>query len=74
MTSSTRMCAVPTDLKKMVARLSRVKDNVQRISVEYTNVSIALVAAGKLPCLRQHVCSCAPAPASCPRAIHTDAI
>ena len=74
MTSSTRTCAVPTDLKKSVSMLSRIRDKVQHMSVDYTNVSILLVAAGELPCLREHVCCCARAPASCPRAIHTDAI
>jgi len=74
MTSSTRTCAMPTDLKKMVAVLSRVKDKVQRLSVDYTDVSIKLVASGELPCLCGLVCSCAIAPASCPPAIHTYAI
>ena len=74
MTSSTRTCAMPTDLKRLVAMLSRVKDKLARISVDYTDVSIKLVASGELPWLRQLVCSCAIAPASCPSAIHTYAI
>jgi hypothetical protein len=49
MTTRLRLAAVPTDLKRGVAMLSRIKEKVPNIWAHYSRVCILLKAAGDSP-------------------------